>query len=251
MRGESMDAKRKQELIELFKQTSYMPYHEVLGLLMACLPERFKLIKRMLVDDIRQFNLKIYFRSTYSYDGEIPLSDPVAVTSDTLGYHVPPPSENYANFWLFGELSTSEVNVWLQSKGIIIPSLETSANHMIDHPANELSTLADAANKALPQDVSSGNEERTFITVNVPASLWAGKSPKAIFAILSEKDFAPEVIAHVLLEKAGGISKTDAGRLFSQEDIDKGVEQEPRTYQRKMDALLNEANSKYSFTFNG
>ncbi|MCC8193844.1 MAG: hypothetical protein LIP28_04280 [Deltaproteobacteria bacterium] len=121
-----MNDTQKQELIELFKHTPYMPFHEALGLLMACQPDRSRLIKRMLLDDIRHFKLNVYFWTTFSYDGETSLSAPVSVTAETLGYHVPPPSENYGNFWLFGELSTSELKSWLHEKGISVSFLETS-----------------------------------------------------------------------------------------------------------------------------
>lgn len=148
MRGETMKDERKRELLELFRQTSYMPYHEVWSLLLAYLPERSTLIKRMLVDDIRQFKLKVYFWTTYSYGDEIPLLDPVHVTPDTLGYHVPPPSENYASFWLFGELSTAELKNWLQDRGVASSFLEPTE-------------LDATINEALPHQRKSQREEVT------------------------------------------------------------------------------------------
>jgi hypothetical protein len=89
----------------------------------------------------------------------------------------------------------------------------------------------------------------TLIPINIPASLWAGKTPEAIFTVLSKEKFAPEVIAYIIMEKVGGISKTDTGRMFYQKEISKGIELDNRTYQRKIDDLLEEAKSKYLFTF--
>ena len=91
--------------------------------------------------------------------------------------------------------------------------------------------------------------QQTCIPVNVPASLWAGKTPQAIFDTLFEKGFAPEVIAYVFVKNECKITKTDAGRMFYREAIGKGIEQDPRTYQRKIDDLLKDAKVKYSFTF--
>ena len=51
------------------------------------------------------------------------------------------------------------------------------------------------------------------------------------------------------MEKVRGITKTDAGRLFYQDEISKDKIQDERTYQRKIDALLAEAKGKYLFTF--
>ena len=90
-----------------------------------------------------------------------------------------------------------------------------------------------------------------LIPVNIPTSLWAGKTAEAVFTTLSEHQYTPAVIAFIIMEKVGGITKTDAGRLFYQDEIAKGVIQESRTYQRKIDALLSEAKTKYSFTFAG
>lgn len=259
MRGEIMNSEQHQEIIELFLKTSYMKYHEILKLLRYLLPDRSKSIIRILDDDIRQFKLKVYFWEVWNRSGPRPLLEPEYVTLESIGYLVQPLAY-HDQFWLHGDFSTKEFKEWLQGNDFMSLLLEELKSHLADRSDDELSKLTAAVNEPSSQTIlpppatpscSSDNGERTLITVNIPASLWAGKSPKAIFAVLSEKGFAPEVIAYVLMEKVGGISKTDAGRLFSQEDIAKGVEQEPRTYQRKIDGFLNDAKSKYSFIFEG
>ena len=87
-------------------------------------------------------------------------------------------------------------------------------------------------------------KEPRKIPINVPPSLWAGKNPATIYASLAEKGFANAIIAYVLMKKADATSKTNAGRLFYQED--KG-EHEPKPI-KKTDKLLKEA-EKYSITF--
>ena len=248
MRGEAMDTKRKQELIELFNQTQYMPYHEALGLFKACQPERFNLIKRMLVDDIRQFKLKVYFWSTYSYNDEIPLLNPVAVTPDTLGFHVPPPSENYANFWLFGELATHELKDWLQSKGIANFSCQasTTTDQSPTAPQSEALqpvTETEATPKPLeeagtPQSKNDTNES----AICVPRALWEGKPSASIRNAMRPKEeggegFSDAVIAYVLFNWAKLENKTEIGRLLGK------PEQDDSSYRRLTTRLLNEAAS--------
>lgn len=94
-------------------------------------------------------------------------------------------------------------------------------------------------------------DDATEHTVNVPSSLWAGKTPEAVFDSLDNQNFAPAVIASIIMKQVGGISKTDAGRLFYKDEIDKGIIQENRTYQRKIDSLLAAADEKFTFTFDG
>ena len=89
----------------------------------------------------------------------------------------------------------------------------------------------------------------TLISVNVPASSWAGKTAATVYSVLVDRGFAPAVIAFIIMEKVGGITKTDAGRLFYQDETSKGKIQDERTYQRKIDTLLVEAKDKYLFTF--
>ena len=76
-------------------------------------------------------------------------------------------------------------------------------------------------------------EMPTLIPVNIPASLWAGKTPEAIFSTLTGKNFAPEIIAYILMEKTVDPIKTTAGSLFYQKKRSKGKEPELRTYQKK------------------
>lgn len=105
-------------------------------------------------------------------------------------------------------------------------------------------------NNSSPEPAAPRASSPHLIPVNIPASLWAGKTPKAIFTILSERQNTQEAIAAVL-DKAGGITKTDAGRLFHMKEINLGIEREATTYQRTFDRLLKEFNSKYLLTFNG
>lgn len=113
-----MNDEKKQELLELFSKTSYMKYCEIVYLIKSFMPERLKLIMRMMEDDIRQFKLKVYYWERQGYGGPFPLLKPEYVTEDTLEYYVPQPVEQYASFWVLGHLSTQEVKDWLQTKGI-------------------------------------------------------------------------------------------------------------------------------------
>jgi hypothetical protein len=89
---------------------------------------------------------------------------------------------------------------------------------------------------------------KTRFTVHVPASLWAGKTPEMARDVLKNR-FAPEVIA-VVLEQLSD-NRTECGRLLSQDEIDKGIERESGTYQRRFDSFLAQAKIKYFFNFNG
>ena len=178
-------------------------------------------------------------------------------------------------FWNGGQLHKHQLLQWLDEKGIqseffndtktIVIAKQGKDNEPTAQIPTQSSTIeektiktADADNETSPQNLaapidplsSSSAEQQTRISINVPISLWGGKTPQAIFDSLSQAKFAPEVIAYVLM-KNGGVTKTDAGRMFYQGARDKGVEQEPRTYQRKIDNLLKRANSKYSFAFKG
>lgn len=90
-----------------------------------------------------------------------------------------------------------------------------------------------------------------LIPVNVPASLWSGKRPEDIFEALSDKNFAPEIIAYILMEKVKGNArkKTAFGRMFYWLEDDSGNEHEPSTYRRKIDGLLASCQQKYTLTF--
>ena len=83
-----------------------------------------------------------------------------------------------------------------------------------------------------------------LIPVNVPASLWAGKPFEVAFKNLEGK-FAEEVIALILVEQMG-CDKKAAGAFFYPDD---GDYKEDRTYQRKIDRLIESAKTRYSFTF--
>ena len=77
-----MTDEQKQELLGYWKKQPYLKYYEALSLLTGSFPgkkvrfaeqewvrERYELIKRILEDGIRKFELKVYFWETLSYDG--------------------------------------------------------------------------------------------------------------------------------------------------------------------------------------
>jgi len=106
----------------------------------------------------------------------------------------------------------------------VLASTETASAHISVDPATAVSD--------------------NLIPVNVPASMWAGKPFAEAFRCLHGK-YANEIIAKILIEKMG-CEKTQAGLLFYPDD---GNYKENRTYQRKIDTLINEANRRYSLTF--
>ena len=89
------------------------------------------------------------------------------------------------------------------------------------------------------------NTQQTLIPVNVPASLWAGKTAKVAFKNL-EGEFAEEIIAYILVEKMKH-AKTEAGSLFYPDD---GEYKENSVYVKKINTLLEKANGLYLLTFN-
>jgi hypothetical protein len=84
------------------------------------------------------------------------------------------------------------------------------------------------------------------ITVNIPSSLWAGKTAKTIFNVLRER-YADEIIAYILVKKIG-TPKTDAGRFFYPDD---GEEREAKTYRDKINSLLEKVDQLYTFSCDG
>jgi len=83
-------------------------------------------------------------------------------------------------------------------------------------------------------------------SVNIPASLWAGKTPPAAYNAL-KNEYEPCVIA-VILNKMG-VSKLQGAQILSQDTPRKGKEPENSTFIRRFDKLLSKANRLYSFTF--
>lgn len=90
-------------------------------------------------------------------------------------------------------------------------------------------------------------EKPQRIPVNIPPSLWAGLKPSVIFENLQE-NYAHEVIAYILVKK-GGLDKTNAGRLFYQEEINNDIVHEPTTYRRKIKSLLDDCKKHYVLSF--
>ena len=221
-------------------------------------PENADLVYRMLTADIQARKLCVLFEDI---DG-----DPFRNGAYDRFY-----ADNDNPWWAecdginsIGKIHRRAFVKWLAEKNIpsdffdVVPSPSVSVKPENRAEPTRQAPAQVAVNEASPQNVSSApethypsvvGEQRTRIHVNVPNSLWAGKAPQAIFDYLSQENFAAAVIAYILMEKDGGVTKTDAGRMFCREAIDKGIEQDPRTYQRKIDDLLKEAKSKYSFAF--
>jgi hypothetical protein len=133
----------------------------------------------------------------------------------------------------------------------------SSANPSIVPPSQQ--SLAESAASAAPEKFSAPEAPSVITSMsqpqvqavtsltpaNIPASLWAGKPHEVAFKNLQGK-YADAAIAYILMEKMG-CDKTKAGSFFYPDD---GEYKENRTYQRKIDNLLKEANQRYSFTFN-
>lgn len=102
------------------------------------------------------------------------------------------------------------------------------------------------------QEEANPEDSTKLVPVNVPPSLWAGKTPEAAFEALSTSayNYSPEVIAYILMEKMPGSKKTEVGRFFYKKEIDNDVEHETTTYREKIDKLLKQCNRCYLLTFN-
>ena len=143
---QTLSDEQKQELLDLWRKQPYLKYFDALNLLRGYFPEikvyfakedsvpgRLELIERMLEGDLEQFKLKVYFREMYDGHGStIPLLEPECVTANTLGYYAPLTDNNFANYWLYGELSTQELKGWLQGKGIANFFFETASTPILD-----------------------------------------------------------------------------------------------------------------------
>ena len=103
-----------------------------------------------------------------------------------------------------------------------------------------------------PQQVQSG-DETTLDTIstplNIPPSLWAGKTPDVACQNLKEHGFDNSIIVYIIREKLGK-SKAEAGRYAFGEVISKGNEKENSTYARTTDQYIKEVTSRYKLTFN-
>lgn len=104
---------------------------------------------------------------------------------------------------------------------------------------------ASASSSARQEEVQLQLDSR--IPINIPHSLWAGKTLPVAYSTLAERGYEPCVIA-AILEKLSS-NKTECGRALAQDELTQGVERDPKTYQNKFKHLLEEANSKYLLTF--
>ena len=164
MQGESMNDEQKQELLELFRNTPYLTFNEVMSLLTGSFPgkkvrfaekewvrERYELIKRALEHDIGKFALKVYFYERYYPGGVMPLLEPECATKyDELQYYVQQ-EEHAACFWLFGKLSAKEIKDWLQNKCIASSFFDTTANPVQNSPDDKLQKHSDTPAAAVSE----------------------------------------------------------------------------------------------------
>jgi hypothetical protein len=111
----------------------------------------------------------------------------------------------------------------------------------------DVSSLTNSEQDAVQASPLEGEKK---ISLNIPPSLWAGKSPDAAFAALKERGLADEVIAVILSEKLE-MKKTQAGKLFHQEERAKGVERDAKTYQNTINTLLTNAERRYQIIHTG
>lgn len=114
-------------------------------------------------------------------------------------------------------------------------------------------TLAELLTDQGQNAFSAGLEEKqlqldSLIPINIPPSLWAGKTLPVACSTLEDAGYEPCVIA-VILGKLSN-NKTECGRTLTQDELAQGIERDPKTYQNKFKNLLEDANRKYLFTFN-
>jgi hypothetical protein len=89
-----------------------------------------------------------------------------------------------------------------------------------------------------------GDTER--IPLNVPPSLWAGRSAVEAADALKAAGYDANLIAYVLVKKMGK-PKLPVGRLLFPPPP--GQEKNDSTYLRKIDAAIRRITSKYRITF--
>ena len=111
----------------------------------------------------------------------------------------------------------------------------------------ENQALQNENNKLADQVVKAHEEARqtatTKIIVTVSNSLWAGKTPKAIYDTMKEKGFADDLIAYVLNQPQASGTKTEKGRLFLPGGSDDSV------YRSRFGSLVAQAISQYNVIF--
>lgn len=140
-------------------------------------------------------------------------------------------------------LNPMDVCQWAKEKNYI-----TSNGFNLDtfKSTDKNEQAASASSSARQEEVQLQLDSRVFI--NIPPSLWAGKTLPVARSTLADEGYEPCVIA-VILGKLSN-NKTECGRTLAQDQLTQGVEHDPKTYQNKFKNLLEEANSKYLFTFN-
>jgi hypothetical protein len=123
----------------------------------------------------------------------------------------------------------------------------TTRNDEVSHAGQEHAapgTSRDQGKGVSPSTPEGDGIEK--ITINVPPSLWAGKTLEAAFNNLREADFGDAVIAYILVMKME-TPKTTAGRLLFPPAP--GEEKEDSTYLRKIDTCIRKATAQYNITF--
>ena len=96
---------------------------------------------------------------------------------------------------------------------------------------------------------SENTTESELLPLNIPPSLWAGKTPDVACQNLKEHGFDNSIIVYIIREKLGK-SKVEAGRYAFGEVVSKGNEKENSTYSRTTDQYIKEVTSRYKLTFN-
>ena len=86
--------------------------------------------------------------------------------------------------------------------------------------------------------------------MNVPASLWAGKRTDIIIENLKSTGFDEDTTIYILVQKCEK-AKTEIGRLFYPDVMEKGNEKENSSYIRRVDTAIKKIEGKYTLTFDG
>ena len=198
-----MDKAKQQELLQLWRKTEHLRFYEVVILLTGRLPtkgtpitvtdeectqERLDLIKRLLIEDIKKFELKIYFWHVYLYGGdEISLTKPKCAKSESdLQYYLYDPWHYADCFWEHGTLSTVELIEWLKNKGIAssffgTAALKSTPTPILTHNEPEI-TQKEAAEILLVEVRTIRNWEKGIGTPND----YPGRQSRANFMIFAQ-----------------------------------------------------------------
>jgi hypothetical protein len=130
---------------------------------------------------------------------------------------------------------------WL-GEAVIVPAVPSEPTAPAPDPAK--AEPAQAGEDGVQGEVRIADEKTPL---NIPPSLWAGKTASAIMENLRAASFDDNVIAFVM-DKAG-VSKQEAGRMLF--PAKPGEEKETSTYQRKIDGCIKRVIERYDLIFSG